>query len=639
MRCALTQTAGFCQLHASRWRRFRLWLTKSANALGRSDGAVVSNESEQGLRVQRIRIWIGLLCQFVCLLTANAHAQTSGYSVSIEGAPKPLREKLEMISELKTMARNLPTAAALRRAASNDVGAFKEAMKAAGYYNGNAKFRLEERVEHEGWQITFTIETGPAFKITDYHILYADAPQDAVADPRPQSLEQVNIIPNGNASGAALRDLQRSFLNALWERAYPAAEIISRQARADLDQGTATVNFVFKSGPHARFGGPIYTGLTRTNPKHLEKLVAWKEGEIFERSKLVAYRDRLAATGLFTSIDVAPGTPDKTGTAPVMVTLTERKNKTIGGGVSFSTTEGPGGRIFFENRNIFHKEERLRIEFEGSNIEQSATFNFNKPLPRFHGSGYTQFKFLNETTEAFNARSLTLSGGLKKQLIDDKLVTQAGMTLETSNIREDGREERTYFVSTPLSLLWNNEDSLLDPTKGVRASLTVRPYTGTDSFTQAEALVRTRVTFGPDKRLTAAFRSRLGASFNTSLADLPLNKRYFAGGGGSVRGFGFQEAGPLSADNDPTGGRSVIEGAFEGRVRMNKKIQLAGFIDAASVSSKRTPEFEGDYFVGIGGGVRYFTPIGPLRADIAFPLDKRITDSDFQFFISLGQAF
>lgn len=591
------------------------------------------------MKVQRCGFLTGLCVAVAFFVSVDAQASAPDYSIAFEGAPKGLREKLELVSDLKSTARPMPTAAALRLAARRDAKSFEQAMKAAGYYAGKASFRLEDSTDDKKWRVVFEIATGAKFKIVAYHIVYADAPPDNAADSRPQSLEDAGLKPDGDASGAALRDLQRAFLNVLWERAYPAAAIVSRQAEADLEHGTAEATFVFKSGPHARFGPLVVSGLKRTNPKHLEKLITWTPGELYERSKLVAYRDRLAATGLFASIDVAAGAPDESGAAPVVVTVTERKHRTIGGGVSYSTTDGPGGRLFYEHRNIFHRGERARVEFKGSGLEQAVIFNVNKPLPRFNGSGYGQLKFSNETTDAFNARSLEVSGGLAKRVIDNRLEARAGVALETSNVRSDGVEERTYFVSTPLSLTWNSEDDLLDPKKGVRASLALRPYTGTDSFTQSELHARTRVLFGPGDRLTAAFRMRLGATFNTSLADLPLNKRFFAGGGGSVRGFSFQEAGPLDADNDPTGGLSVVEGAFEGRVRAFDHIQIAGFIDSGSVSSKTLPDFTGKYFTGVGGGVRYLSPVGPIRLDVAFPFDKRPTDADFQIFISLGQAF
>ncbi|MCA8889071.1 MAG: BamA/TamA family outer membrane protein, partial [Parvularculaceae bacterium] len=105
------------------------------------------------------------------------------------------------------------------------------------------------------------------------------------------------------------------------------------------------------------------------------------------------------------------------------------------------------------------------------------------------------------------------------------------------------------------------------------------------------------------------------------------------------RGYGYQAVGPLDAEGVPLGGRSVVEGALETRARISQRIQLAAFTDAGVISPDAFPSFDRTVYVGAGGGVRYLSPIGPIRADIAFPLEKRATDSDFQIYISLGQPF
>lgn len=559
-----------------------------------------------------------------------AHAQN--YGVEIEGAPNGLKQKLEIISDLKKGLRDYPTAASLRRAAARDIEAFDKALKAAGYYAGAAHFELI--ADKDQPTVRFTIDPGPAFEITEYEILYQDE-----GDSRPISLEEAGVKADGSAEGAALQETQTRFLAYLWNHGYPSAEIISRRAIANIDKGTASAVFVFKSGPKARFGEIEIEGLDKTKPSFVRRLKTWEDGEEFERSKMVDYRNRLAETSLFSAINIAPGAPDETGAAPINLKLDERKRRTIGAGVSYSTTEGPGGRLFFENRNIFGRGENFRIEARASEIEQSINFDITRPWPRLPGLAFANFEFSNETTDAFDARSINLSGGLAKKWLKDRLETRAALALETSNVKAEGLEERTYFVSTPLSVVWSSEDNLLDPQKGFRAAWTITPYTGTDSFTQTEFSARSRIHFGKDNRFTLAGRGALGATFGSSLADLPRNKRLYAGGGGSVRGFGFQEAGPLDADNNPVGGRSSIEAAIEARAKILQNVQLVGFVDAGSVSSNSLPDFNEDFFIGYGGGVRYLTPVGPIRLDVAFPLDKRDSDRGFQIYIALGQAF
>lgn len=564
-----------------------------------------------------------------------AAAATTGYSVVFEGAPAELSDQLKTIPALVRGERDYPTVTAISVIARRDVRALEDALRAGGYYAGKASARVETDTEGGDPRVVFVIAPGPRFRISDYRIVYEDDREDS----RPRSLAEAGIAVNGAADGATLGKLQQQMLQALWENGFPAARIVSRRAEAEIDAGTAIAVFVFESGARARFGDLLVKGDIATATAHLEKLKTWERGEPYERSKLVAYRDRLSKTGLFRTVDVTPGAPDETGLAPVIVSLEERKRRTIGGGLSYSTADGPGGRLFFEYRNLFHRGERSRVELTGSQLEQSLAFNFDKPLPAFPGSAFATFKLQNETTDAFDARTIAVSGGLARKWFDDRFETRGGLALETSKVETDLSEERTYLVSAPVSATWNTEDNLLNPAKGVRATLSVTPYTGNESFTLSELTARTRLTFGPDDRLTAAFRGRLGATFGSSLVDLPSNKRYFSGGGGSVRGYDFQAVGPLDLEGNPIGGRSVIEGAFEARVRIARNIQIAGFADAGAIGSQNLPDFGGDYFVGAGGGVRYLTPIGPIRFDVATPLERRPSDRRFQFYISLGQPF
>jgi len=585
------------------------------------------------LGARRHGILTGAFCLALSLTAALPAMAEQSYVLNYEGAPDGLTEKLKIISELEKAVRDYPTASALRRAARRDVDAFNDALKAAGYFAGKTSFRLTADEGDQKPHLVFEIHPGPAFVITEYEIIYRDE-----VSARPHTLADAKITTDGAATGAALQRTQRQFLTHLWETGFPAAEIVSRRAIADLKAGTAKAQLVFNSGPKANFGALEFSGLTKTNEAYMRKLKTWSPGEEFERSAIVAYRDRLAGTGLFSTINVAPGAPDETGAAPILTTLEERKRRTIGGGLSYSTVEGPGGRLYFENRNIFGQGESLRIEMRAAKIEQSINFNIAKPLPGLPGQAFGNLEFANQTTDAFDARTLSISSGLAKMWFDNKLETSAALGLETSNVKSDGGEERTYFVSTPLSATWNSENDPLDPKSGFRANWTVTPYSGSDAFTQSEISARSRINFGGGK-YTLAGRAVLGATFGSSLADLPLNKRFYAGGGGSVRGFSFQEAGPLDANNIPVGGRSLIESAIEARVKVHRNIQLVGFIDAGSVSPKSLPDFNERYFVGVGGGARYLTPIGPVRLDVAFPLERRESDRAFQIFIALGQPF
>lgn len=597
--------------------------------------------------------------------SAGATRRDLAYTTEIKDAPADLSASLRAVSDLIKKTRPLPTRAAIRLTGRNDARAMTDVLRAAGYYDAAVAFELEDAGDDGDGKTPpvsalFTVTAGPAFRITDHQLIYVDAnsatradgdgeannsqaedtrPQDADTMAPPQDFAALGIKTTENAAGSALKQVQDSALLALWDQGYPGAQIIGRRAVADIEAGTAHAEYRFEAGPRARFGAVKVTGEDKTNPTFLERLKTWEDGDLYQRDKLIAYRDKLSATGIFASVDAAPGAVEEDGRAPVIVTIEERKRRTVGAGVSFSTVEGIGGRLFLEYRNMFGRGETARAEIQATEIEQAIFFSFDKPFPRLPGNAFANASFSNQTTDAFDAQTFFVSAGLAKRWLDGRLETRGALALETSNIRTETSEERVFLISTPLSAIYNTETDPLALARGVQASFTVTPFTGTDSFVRNEFAARSRVNFGADNRFTIAGRTRLGALLGTSLQSLPANQRFFAGGGSSVRGFEFQAVGPVDAEGIPIGGRSVIEGAVEARAVVYGPVQLAAFIDTGSVSASSLPDFGGDFQTGVGGGVRYLSPVGPLRVDIAFPLEKREQDRAFQLFISLGQPF
>lgn len=234
---------------------------------------------------------------------------------------------------------------------------------------------------------------------------------------------------------------------------------------------------------------------------------------------------------------------------------------------------------------------------------------------------------------------MELGSALSRFWFDSKLEVSGGAGLNYSQIEDAGVEETFFYVTLPANIAWNSDNDVLNPTRGFRTSLTVTPFVGDVNFIQTRLSAASRHVFGEDARYTIAGRGAIGSSFGIDRDDIPATERFFAGGGGSVRGFAFQEAGPLDAELDPIGGASLVEANIEGRVRVREKVQLAAFVDAGTVSESDFPDFSEEVLVGAGLGARYLTPIGPLRIDVATPVNGRETDDPVQFYIALGQPF
>jgi translocation and assembly module TamA len=223
------------------------------------------------------------------------------------------------------------------------------------------------------------------------------------------------------------------------------------------------------------------------------------------------------------------------------------------------------------------------------------------------------------------------------------LKLQGGLAYEYSLVDDQDELTRYGLVSVPLSLDWDRRNDALDPSKGWQTFLATAPYQDTLSDlsfikTLGEGSVHIRLSREP--QLVLSTRATLGSITGASVEDVPADKRFYAGGGGTIRGYKYQSVGELDEDGDPVGGNSMATVSFELRSRVSRTIGTALFLDGGTTYPEAVPDPNVDFLWGAGFGLRYFMSFAPLRADIAFPLNRRDEiDAAFQFYISLGQSF
>ncbi|MEX1108200.1 MAG: BamA/TamA family outer membrane protein, partial [Dongiaceae bacterium] len=203
--------------------------------------------------------------------------------------------------------------------------------------------------------------------------------------------------------------------------------------------------------------------------------------------------------------------------------------------------------------------------------------------------------------------------------------------------------EKYVVVGLPLGARYDGTDNLLDPTEGSRLYLagtpTVVTFEEAHSYLALDAIGSTYLSPFEGDRVVFAMRGRLGSIIGTDPNNVPANRRFYSGGGGSVRGYEARSIGPLASNNDPLGGNSVWEIGIEARIKLTDDIGIVPFLDAGQVGRTSTPPFSETPMVAAGIGARYYTSFGPIRFDVAFPLNGRNSDKDFQFYVSIGQAF
>ena len=574
---------------------------------------------------------------------ATEQAPDIAYNVSIIGVPEPdLMELLEGSSQLLVLKPRPPaTVGALRQRANGDVERLQTALRSEGFYGAEVRYEIDRDVTPI--EITVDISTGTQYLLAAYDIAYETSPPPA-EDARP-SLDDLGLHIGMPARAPTILAAQRALLETLSNRGYPLAKVLDRKTTVDHGTTTMTAALTVDAGPFARFGPVTIEGLDSVEEAYVRDLIAWTEGERYDRTKVEATRRALSNSGLFasTAIDSATQT-DPQDRLPMTITLAEGKHRSIGFGANYSTDEGFGGEVFWEHRNFFGRNERLRLTLTAAQIEQILEADFRKPnfLQRDQVL-LTNLAVSNRDTTAFNEQSVTGTLGLERPLGENWQVS-GGVSGEYSVLEDVDSNETFQLFGLPVRGARDTTDDPLNPTQGTRFNLALTPYIGQDDddsllFGVATTSGAAYYALDNDRRFILAGRAKIGTILGEETDSIPANKRFYAGGGGSVRGFEFQSVGPLDENDSPLGGRSLLELNTEVRVRVTERIGLVPFLDGGTVVDSSQPDFTEPIRWAAGLGARYFSDFGPIRLDVAVPVNRRNIDDSYQFYISLGQAF
>ena len=570
---------------------------------------------------------------------------TAAYAPALEGVEDAeLREILEATSQVFGLAARPPaTLAGLERRAQGDLERLQTALRSEGYYAAEIRYRIEEAEGGRG--VILEVTSGPRYSLAAYEVTY-DGEAGLAEGVRPR-LEEIGIELGMPARAPDIVAAERKLVSLLTERGYPFARVADRKSVVNHEERRMTVRLAVSSGPLARFGALTIEGLQEVEEDYVRLLVDWSEGEAYDRRKVDSTRRNLSGSGLFDSVTIRPADNlDDDGRVPVKATVTEGKHRTIGAGLFFSTDIGPGGEVFWEHRNFFGKNESLNLSASGSPIEQLGTAKFRKPS--YWGRDQNLLANAsggNRNTEAFNQVFAEGYLGLEQPWLETWELT-AGAAPAYSILEETDREDERQLglLGFPLTGVRDDSDDALDPTSGTRFRFTLTPTLGFGSdqllFLKATAGGTAYYGLDQDDRFVLAGRARVGSIVGERTEAVPADRRFYAGGGGSIRGYEFQKVGPLDDDNDPLGGRALLELGGELRVRVTEDIGLVPFVDGGTVFDAPYPDMDETLRWAGGLGFRYFTGFGPLRLDVAFPLNPRDdVDDTFQFYVSFGQAF
>ena len=439
----------------------------------------------------------------------------------------------------------------------------------------------------------------------------------------------------------------------LGERGFATARVGEQDIVIDHEAQVARLVLPITPGPVANFGQISVSGEPPFSSRHVQRIARFRPGDRFEANEVADLRRALIATGLVASVEVTQVPRDEGRVIDLAVKLEPAPMRTIAGELGYGTGEGPRAEASWQHRNFFNPEGAVTVRGVLGTQEQLAAvvFRRNNWLKRdqvLNAQAYAA----HVDRDAYEAKTLSLSAGFERQsnfIWQKKWTWSLGAELVASD-EEDTIEatgeprRRTFFIAAlPGSLGLDQSDDLLDPTKGYRLLGRLSPEISFEggTFPYARMQFDGSAYHPVSDKVVVAGRVRLGTIMGAGRDDIAPSRRFYSGGGGSVRGYGYQRLGPRDVDNDPIGGRSLAEFSLEARVKVNAfggNFGIVPFIDGGTLSTDAMPDFR-DWQIGVGIGARYYSSFGPIRLDIGTPLNRQEGDGRIAVVVGLGQAF
>ncbi len=438
------------------------------------------------------------------------------------------------------------------------------------------------------------------------------------------------------------------------QRGYPFVKVGERDILLDDQTPTGAYTLPVDAGPRSSFGQLRTEGDAVFDLKHLNVFPRFEAGELYDNRLADDLRDALVGTALFSTVSVEPvrtGTVNADGTEAVDLLVRQSKGpaRTLAGNAGYSTGQGIRAEATWTHRNLFPPEGALIGSVIAGTQEQGASATFRRANAGKRDRTFNVIASANHSNyDAYNAFTGTV--GVRwsydsTPIWQKKLTYYYGGELVGTNesVFDFARGEnvrRTYgIVALPTQVLFDRSDSLLNPAKGYRLRLNVSPETSVQGSVSpyVRAQIEGTIYYPVSTSLVIAGRAKAATIQGIARDDLAPSRRLYGGGGGSVRGYGYQRLGPFDPNGDPVGGRSLNEFALEARYRFGD-FGIVPFVDAGNSYESSTPNLS-SLKMGAGIGGRFYTNFGPLRFDVATPLNPRKGDGKVALYISIGQAF
>lgn len=523
------------------------------------------------------------------------------------------------------------------------------ALRSEGFY---AYEVVPDVTEGEPPRAVVRVTPGEQFVIQDPKVEWVGAPP--IPEVAQAGVEVMQLTPGQPGRAGDILGAEGRIVAAIQSKGYADVEARPRQVIVDHADHSVRPTFHIAAGELVRLDGVSVVTDGRTNPAWVRGLAPWKHGDAYTPDAVAELERRLLDVGVYDSVTVSLATKDKAvdGLRPVVVSLADRPSRTLELGAGYSTSDGPGFDAKWIHYNRFRRADTLTFAARLARIQQ--LLDVELALPHWRRPGQTLKVgggLIGHDTDAFRDGGAGVRIDVERRYTKTTYVT-VGLSADYTVTEEKtavnplatpvGERLRLGLLTGLAAFALDRSNDPLDPTSGWRLEARAEPtgITGDRTLAYVKAQAQASIYFPLDSKAATvlAGRLKLGSILGGRIPDVPADRRFFGGGGGSVRGYAYQAVGPRLSDNTPQGGLSLFETSFEIRRKVSQRWGVVAFVDAGSVGTQQTPDFR-NYSVGAGVGVRYDLGFGPFRVDVAVPLNRRKGDGKFQAYLSIGQSF
>lgn len=494
----------------------------------------------------------------------------------------------------------------------------RRALQAFGYYNPEVSHEFDAAAEDGCWEVRFTVQPGARVLLRSIEITLQGA---AGQDPAFQKvLRQPGLV-----SGEPLRQDRytalKDAINALAaNRGYIEGRFTRQELRVDPGAGYADVFLSFDSGPRYRFGATRLEQEDIIDEALLVRYLAWQEGEYYARDKLTETARDLTSSGYFGQVLVQPLLDEAAdGRIPVAVTLTPGKRHSYSASIGFATDTGPRVGLGYRNRRINRAGHRFNSDLSVSRVLSELTFAYSIPQKK-PASDRLVFEAGYKFEDTSSVRSKTYAVAVKRpRLLGNGWLQEPSLVFGQEDFKVGGTHERSILLMPGMNWTRTVADDRLYPRRGYRLDFHTRgalqQVISDTSFLQLIGSGKGVLQFTDDWRVIS--RVNAGVSIMNDFDELPASVRFFAGGDSSIRGYAYKSLGPKE-DGDVVGGKNLLVGSLELERRLTEKWGVSAFVDSGNAFDR----FHVDPKTGAGIGIRWRSPVGPVRLYLAHPFAK-----------------